>query len=214
MTVPTRAVENEFADLRARSDPPPTVIRRWVNVTSGGHISAVVWGAGPPEIVLLHDRGADARAFDRLLATVDRPAAALDLPGHGRSSGTAQEPPAASRLARPIVEAIGSFAPRHRLVLAHGLGARVALHAATRNPAAIARLVLVDTLPSAAPEDEPLWERLAVLRQPPLLIRSHDGPLSDADVQHFALATPAGSVTTVAGTDPATLADIIDTALH
>ncbi|MER7009778.1 hypothetical protein ABT297_42995, partial [Dactylosporangium sp. NPDC000555] len=98
MTVHARTVENEFADLLARSAHPPVVIRRWVNVTSGGHISAVVWGNGAPDIALLHDAGADARSFDTLLSLVDRPAAALDLPGHGRSSGTAQAAPSAGRL--------------------------------------------------------------------------------------------------------------------
>ncbi|MEV6931334.1 alpha/beta fold hydrolase [Dactylosporangium sp. NPDC051485] len=214
MTVQARAVENEFADLLASSERPPAVIRRWVNVTAGGHVSAVVWGTAAPEIVLLHDEGADARTFDPLLSTVDRPAAALDLPGHGRSSGTPAEHPDPGRLARPVVEAIGSFAPRHRLVLARGLGARVALFAATRNPGAIARLVLVDSLPGPAPQDGPLWERLAALRHPPLLVRSRGGALTDAEVARFTQASPQASVSTVDDTGPATLAGIIDTALH
>ncbi|MFF0000097.1 alpha/beta fold hydrolase [Streptomyces avermitilis] len=42
----------------------------------------------PPEdtVVLLHDAGSSARAWDDVLLALDRPAVALDLPGHGRSS--------------------------------------------------------------------------------------------------------------------------------
>ncbi|GAB3836149.1 alpha/beta fold hydrolase [Dactylosporangium cerinum] len=217
MTLPTRAVENEFADLLAPSEHPsehpPAVARRWVNVTTGGHVSAVVWGHGSPEVVLLHDEGADARTFDALLSRVDRPVAALDLPGHGRSNGETPAPPAA-RLARPVIEAIRSFAPRHRLLVAQGLGARVALHAAHRDPAVVGRLLLIDSLPGPLPEDEPLWERLPALRHPPLLVRSLTGKLTDAEVQRFTQAVAHGSVTVTADTGPAALADIIDIALH
>ncbi|MER7009394.1 hypothetical protein ABT297_40985, partial [Dactylosporangium sp. NPDC000555] len=134
--------------------------------------------------------------------------------GARRMAQPGGQPRRAGRLARPIVEAIESFAQRHRLLLAHGLGARVALHAATRNPAAIGRLLLVDSLPGPAPQDEPLWERLPELRHPPLLVRSRDGALTDAEVQRFTQAAPQASVTTVRDTEPATLAHIINTALH
>lgn len=139
MTVPSTKVENEFAAL----PPSRTVERRWVNVITGGHISGVVWGTGTPEFVLLHDAGGSARSWDQLLLALDRPAIALDLPGHGRSSGGAPGP-------RPVLEAIRSFAPRHRVLVGHGLGAQVAVAVAERAPAAVGRLVLVDPPPGVA----------------------------------------------------------------
>ncbi|GAA2637943.1 hypothetical protein GCM10010399_84030 [Dactylosporangium fulvum] len=160
--VPVRAVENEFADLLARADPPPAVTRRWVNVTTGGHVSAVIWGTGAPQTVLLHDAGEDARSYDDLLSTVDIPAAAIDLPGHGRSNATSATP-FPGRLARPVLEAIRSFAPRHRVLAGRGLGALVTLHIAARAPEAIGRLLLVDAPPAA----EPL---LSALKNPPQLV--------------------------------------------
>lgn len=141
--------ENEFADVLATADalgvPAPTVNRRWVTVVSGAHISGVVWGARPPEVVLLPPPGADARALDRVALLLDRPAVAIDLPGSGRSSGPAGT---AKATARDVTEAVASFAPNARVVVGIGDSGRTALASTVRRPVPDT-LVLVGTPPSA-----------------------------------------------------------------
>jgi pimeloyl-ACP methyl ester carboxylesterase len=220
MTINTDRVENEFAEL-ASTAPALTVARRWVNVVTGGHVSGVVWGRAAPELVLLHDVGSSARSWDAVLVALGRPAVAIDLPGHGRSNDNPGGDNGPVRAARPVIEAIRSFAPRHRAVVGRGLGALVALAAAGRAPAAVGRLVLVDTLPDVdAPEDERLWTRLAELAHPPLLVRAGHGALSDAAVARLRRQSPQATVVVLTDashdieTDqPEALADLLAPAL-
>src|ERR1700722_8219330 len=70
---------------------PPLVRRAFIDV--GGappgqpprQLSALVWGTGAPEIVFLHGGGQNAHTWDTVLLALDRPAVAIDLPGHGHS---------------------------------------------------------------------------------------------------------------------------------
>src|SRR6202451_61098 len=102
----------------------PRVRRGWVNVPAGGHVSGVFWGDGPPELVLLHDSGESARAWDAMGMGLGRPSVAIDLPGHGRSDWRRDGRYEPASLASAIGEAIRSFAPRTRLVVGGGLRAR------------------------------------------------------------------------------------------
>src|ERR1700733_4684741 len=65
---------------------PPSVVRREVEVAPGQIVRALVWGQTPPELVFLHGGGQNAHTWDTVLLALGRPAAAIDLPGHGRSS--------------------------------------------------------------------------------------------------------------------------------
>jgi pimeloyl-ACP methyl ester carboxylesterase len=149
--------DNEFADvagtlegLGLERDAPPTVQRRWVSVITGGHVSGLSWGAGPAEIVLLHDARRSARAWDRLALALDLPVLALDLPGHGRSNWRRDGVYRPRKLAPAIAEAVRSFAPRSRVVVGRGLGALTAIALTVRDPGLVRGLVLIDTLPGAA----------------------------------------------------------------
>jgi pimeloyl-ACP methyl ester carboxylesterase len=184
----------EFAGLPSLR----SVDRRWVNVVTGGHVSAVFWGPGAPEVVLLHGAGASARSWDAVLAALDHPSVALDLPGHGRSNSGPAGDNSPARAARPVIEAIRSFAPRHRVIVGHGLGALTALAAAERAPAAVHRLVLVDTLPDPS-TDERLWAVLGRHSEPPVLIRAERGVIGDDAVDRLRHETPAARVVTVTG---------------
>src|SRR4029453_16438293 len=66
-------------------DGPPTVRREAVEVEPGRRLSALVWGSGPPEIVLLHGGAQNAHTWDTVALALDRPLVAVDLPGHGHS---------------------------------------------------------------------------------------------------------------------------------
>ena len=148
--------DNEFADITHRPGAvslpdggQPTVRRAWVNVPTGGHVSAVVWGKAQPEIVFLHDARRSARAWDEVAVEVGRPVVAVDLPGHGRSNWRRDGRYEPRKLAPGVAEAIRSFAPRARLVVGDGLGALTALALAQRHSALLPAVALVDTLPGA-----------------------------------------------------------------
>jgi pimeloyl-ACP methyl ester carboxylesterase len=121
--------------------------RGWVNVPAGGHVSGVFWGDGPPELVLLHDRGESARAWDAVALAFGRPAVAIDLPGHGRSDWRRDGRYEPASLASAVAEAIRSFAPRARLVAGTGLGGLTALALRRRHARLLPGLALVGTLP-------------------------------------------------------------------
>jgi len=128
----------------------PKVRRGWVNVPAGGHVSAVFWGSGAPEIVFLHDRGESARAWDAVALAAGRPSVAIDLPGHGRSDWRRDGRYEPAKLAPAIIEAIRSFAPRAGLVAGSGLGALTAIEAGRCQPALVRRLAIVGALPGSS----------------------------------------------------------------
>jgi pimeloyl-ACP methyl ester carboxylesterase len=124
------------------------VRRSWLDVGRGCHVSAVVWGNGPAEVVLLHEAGRSARQWDEVALALRRPAVAIDLPGHGRSSWRADARYEPRKLATAVAGAIRLAAPQARLVAGSGLGGLTALALATTpRPALLPKLVLVDTLP-------------------------------------------------------------------
>ncbi|MFD7003548.1 alpha/beta fold hydrolase [Streptomyces mirabilis] len=145
--------DGEFAQLPSA----PVVQRRWVTVATGGHISGVFWGTAAPSIVLLHEAGGSARSWDDLLLVLDRPAIAVDLPGHGRSSWRDRGDYRPRRSAAPLEEAVRSFAPGRVPVVGRGLGALAAIAVAARFPEATGRLVLVDTLPGSLAAHPQPW---------------------------------------------------------
>src|SRR2546425_1056517 len=63
----------------------PAVERRSVEVPSGNELSALVWGEGPAELVLLHGGAQNAHTWDTVALALGRPLVAIDLPGHGHS---------------------------------------------------------------------------------------------------------------------------------
>ena len=56
----------------------------------GRHLSALVWGEAPPELVLLHGGAQNAHTWDTVAMALGRPLVAIDLPGHGHSDAPAE----------------------------------------------------------------------------------------------------------------------------
>ncbi|GAB2487171.1 hypothetical protein [Jatrophihabitans fulvus] len=142
MTATTATPENEFADLPTAV----TVQRRWFTASVGGHVSAVVWGAGTPEVVVVPDTGVTARDLDGLGEAL-QPVVLIDRLGTGRSSGPAPSTPA--REARPLAEAVWSFANRATTLVGLGEGGAAAALAAAARTRTVTHVVLVG---AAAPE--------------------------------------------------------------
>ncbi len=143
-------VSETAAEAGLDSGALPPVRRGWVNVPTGGHVSAVFWGSGVPQIVFLHDRGESARLWDAVALAAGRPSVAIDLPGHGRSDWRRDGRYEPAKLAPAVAEAIRSFALRAGLVAASGLGALTAIEVGRRQPALLRRLAIVGALPGSA----------------------------------------------------------------
>jgi pimeloyl-ACP methyl ester carboxylesterase len=134
-------------------DGPPTVRREAVEVETGEggepgrRLSALVWGDGPPEIVLLHGGAQNAHTWDTVAMALDRPLVAVDLPGHGHSDaghGGALDP---AGNAADVAVAVRALAPDARAVVGMSLGGATSLALAAHAPDLVRRLVLVDITP-------------------------------------------------------------------
>lgn len=99
----------------------------------------------PESVVLLHGFSGTHRAWDGVLAALDRERyrpLALDLPGHG-AGARADPPPSFAECLQSVL----AQAPERFVLCGYSLGGRVALHVALAAPERIARLVLVSCSP-------------------------------------------------------------------
>jgi pimeloyl-ACP methyl ester carboxylesterase len=135
----------EEAGLAWRQDPK--VERREVDVGPAQRVSALVWGESEPELVLIHGGAQNAHTWDTVALALDRPLAALDLPGHGHSSWREDGDYGPERNAAAMATAIETLAPNAGLVVGMSLGGLTALTLASRRPELVDRLLLVDVTP-------------------------------------------------------------------
>jgi pimeloyl-ACP methyl ester carboxylesterase len=157
---------------------PPVVRRVDVEVGDGRTVSALAWGSGPPEFVLLHGGAQNAHTWDTVALALDRPLLAIDLPGHGHSSWRADHDYAPATLAADVavalrsllgdqgerdlwgVHAINEARDRGRApatVVGMSLGGLTAICLAADHADLVDQLVLVDITPSTdAAKAEPV----------------------------------------------------------
>ena len=128
---------------------PPLVRRESVEVGPERRISALVWGAATPQLVLLHGGAQNAHTWDTVALALDRPLVAIDLPGHGHSDSPAAGDRAhvAESLAADAGEAIAALAPEAVAVVGMSLGGLTAIALADHRPELVRRLILVDITP-------------------------------------------------------------------
>ena len=112
----------------------PEVARVAVDVGEGQSISALVWGTGAPELVLIHGGAQNAHTWDTVALALDRPLVALDLPGHGHSSHEPDHAYWPAENAVAIEKAVRELAPDARLVVGMSLGGLSAIALADRAP--------------------------------------------------------------------------------
>ncbi len=126
---------------------PPVVARRAVEVAPGRQVSAMVWGAEPAELVLLHGGAQNAHTWDTVALALGRPLVALDLPGHGHSDwrdDLAYDP---RSLAADVAVAVTQLAPSATVVCGMSLGGLTSIVLAAHHPELVRRLVVVDVTP-------------------------------------------------------------------
>ncbi|MDT5105900.1 MAG: hypothetical protein QOI25_3413 [Mycobacterium sp.] len=119
-----------------------------------GDISALKWGAEPPQVVFLHGGGQNAHTWDTVILGLGVPALAVDLPGHGRSAWREDGDYGPNLSAETLRPALREWAAHPRLVVGMSLGGLTALRIAATEPDLVPTLVLVDVTPSAPERHE------------------------------------------------------------
>ena len=126
---------------------PPTVERLSVPVGGERRVSALRWGTGPPEVVLVHGGAQNAHTWDTVALALDRPLLAVDLPGHGHSDWRDDHSHWPPHLADDVAVTVRELAPSAELVVGMSLGGLTAIALAARHPELVRRLAVVDVTP-------------------------------------------------------------------
>ncbi len=125
----------------------PPDVRRVQVATSGGTISALRWGTGEPEFVLVHGGAQNAHTWDTVALALGCPLVAIDLPGHGHSAHRDDHAYWPAENAIALEQAVRELAPGARVVVGMSLGGLSVLALADRAPDLVRGLVLVDVTP-------------------------------------------------------------------
>jgi pimeloyl-ACP methyl ester carboxylesterase len=136
-------------DLDVEEMPLVTRIDTPVRDGDGGTrvVSALRWGSGEPELVLLHGGAQNAHTWDTVALALDRPLLAVDLPGHGHSGWRSDGAYSPMNLADDVAAVVTAHAPEARLVVGMSLGGLTAMELATRHRSLVRSLVMVDITP-------------------------------------------------------------------
>jgi pimeloyl-ACP methyl ester carboxylesterase len=135
---------------------PPTVSRVHVDLADGRKLSALKWGPGEPEIVLLHGGAQNAHTWDTVCLALGSNHGVsnllcIDLPGHGHSDGPGdgQRGGAGPRgAAKDVAEVIRMVAPNAKGVVGMSFGGLTLVSLAGEHaPELVRRVFLVDVLP-------------------------------------------------------------------
>lgn len=131
---------------------PPQVRRTSVQAPSGHRLSALVWGDGPPEAVLLHGGAQNAHTWDTVALALDRPLVAIDLPGHGHSDWRDDKRYLPQEMADDVAHVMAELAPDARLLTGMSLGGLTAAVVAAAHPERLEKLAIIDVTPGVDKE--------------------------------------------------------------
>jgi pimeloyl-ACP methyl ester carboxylesterase len=140
-----------FSENAAEYDLPysaPPVVRRVdIEVSPGRKVSSLVWGSGPPEVVLVHGGAQNAHTWDTVAMALDRPLLAIDLPGHGHSDGGPDGSLSIGSNGEDLARVVAELAPAARGVVGMSLGGMSSIALTAHAPDLVRSLVLVDITP-------------------------------------------------------------------
>lgn len=132
-----------------RTGARPSVRRVETAISSSQTVSALIWGAGDPEIVLLHGGGQNSHTWDSVIPLVGRPAIGVDLPGHGHSTWRPDRDYRPAPNAHAVAEVLMTHAPSARSLVGMSLGGLTGISLAHNYPQLVENLTIVDALPRA-----------------------------------------------------------------
>ncbi|SMB85274.1 alpha/beta fold hydrolase [Deinococcus hopiensis] len=157
------------AALVSRSAHLPHVRRK--NATVGGlNISTLHWTNEPPQYTFLHGAGLNAHTWDATILGLNRPALAVDLPGHGDSDWREDADYRPITNAAAIGGVLDQLTSGPQILVGQSLGGLSAIAAAHRQPQQVRSLVLVDITPGVQIDPKapnPVKDFLAGPRQYP-----------------------------------------------
>src|SRR5262249_49584524 len=113
----------------------------------GHRVSALVWGDGEPELVLLHGGAQNAHTWDTVALALDRPLVAIDLPGHGHSDHRDDHAYWPAENAKAVATAVRALAPDNHLIVGMSLGGLTSVALSAEAPEVVPALCLVDVTP-------------------------------------------------------------------
>lgn len=110
-------------------------------------LSALRWGTDSVEVVFVHGGAQNAHTWDTVALALERPALAVDLPGHGHSGWRVDGAYTPANLADDVAVAVRAHAPDARVVVGMSLGGLTSMELAVRHPDLVRHLVMVDITP-------------------------------------------------------------------
>jgi pimeloyl-ACP methyl ester carboxylesterase len=145
---------DEFSLLRQNTDEAglpwhgqPAVERVSVNVGGDQRVSALRWGKGTPQLVLLHGGAQNAHTWDTVALALGVPLLAIDLPGHGHSDWREDRDYWPLRNAEAVAAVMRELVPAGAPVVGMSLGGLTAIRLAAVSPELVVSLVVVDVTP-------------------------------------------------------------------
>ncbi len=128
-------------------------VKRTGASTSGGTVSAIVWGDAPA-VTLLHGAGLNAHTWDSTLLALGVSAIAVDLPGHGDSEWRDDFDYGPRTNATAVAAVLDQLAPgKPQTIVGQSLGGLTAIALTEARPDLVDALVLVDVSPGLRPGD-------------------------------------------------------------
>jgi pimeloyl-ACP methyl ester carboxylesterase len=142
---------SEFSYLPAQAEALgvelPRAERLNLELPDGRMLSALRYGAGEPEVTLLHGAGLNAHTWDTTALALRRPLLAIDLAGHGDSSWRSDARYLARPLAADVAVALERWTARPQLVVGQSLGGLTAAALAASRPDLVSAVIVIDITP-------------------------------------------------------------------
>ena len=141
----------EFSYLPAQADalgvPLPDVERLTLPLADGRTLSALRFGAGTPQVTLLHGAGLNAHTWDTTVLALQQPVLAIDLAGHGDSSWRDDIDYTPRTLALDVAAALDAWTTQAQIIVGQSLGGLTGAALAAARPDLVSELVVIDITP-------------------------------------------------------------------